>query len=165
MASFTIRSATEADGPAIAEVHHNALAKYYKFYAAFFARNPRETLPLSTANALKKPEFIFLVAVDDISGSILGFIRYQVIAGKAAAAALLDHNAATHEIDVSEAKEPPGPLSSSLFAPKEHMKELWDRFNEKQADMDACYEKAVNGAKHICKKPHRIIPPKRDKKM
>ncbi|KAL7788935.1 acyl-CoA N-acyltransferase [Trichoderma ceciliae] len=136
MAPVVIRPSTPADAVSVANIHYRALERYHEFYGAFFALGPRETLTRSTAAALQKPENVFLVAVDEGGlGEVVGFVRYAVEAGKVAAAAEKQDEAA-----------PAGPL---LYAVKEHMKELWEAFGKKQAEIDGCYERTLNGQKHI----------------
>ncbi|KND87265.1 hypothetical protein TOPH_08117 [Tolypocladium ophioglossoides CBS 100239] len=99
------------------------------------------------AAALDNPKFVFLVA--DEGGKVVGFVRYNVVEGKG------DKKAAAIG---SEA--PSGP---SLFAPKEHMKGLWERFNEREAEMDACYEKTTNGQRHYFVN-HLMVDPSHQRK-
>ncbi|KAM6479346.1 acyl-CoA N-acyltransferase [Trichoderma sp. SZMC 28011] len=138
MASVTIRPASPADAPAIAAVHYRAQEKYHGFYGAFFVHSPREILIQATARAIQKPENVYLVAVDGELNKVVGFVRYVVEEEKK---------------QEEEKKEEPAVVSEgagpSLFGVKEHLKGLWEEFNEKQVAMDGCYEKAADGKRHI----------------
>ncbi|KAL7907844.1 acyl-CoA N-acyltransferase [Trichoderma velutinum] len=144
MASVTIRPASPADAPAIADVHYRAQEKYHGFYGAFFVHSPRDILTQATARAVQKPENVYFVAVDEESKQVVGFVRYAVHGEKkeeeeeeaAAAAAVVSEGGAVEA----------GP---SLFGAKEHLKELWEEFDKKQVAMDGCYEKAADGKRHF----------------
>ncbi|OPB44906.1 hypothetical protein A0O28_0090440 [Trichoderma guizhouense] len=137
MASVTIRPASPADAPAIAAVHYRAQEKYHGFYGAFFVHSPRDILIQATARAIQKPENVYLVAVDEEEKKIVGFVRYVVEEEK---------KEQQEPAVVSEGEEAGPP---SLFGVKEHLKGLWEEFNEKQVAMDGCYEKAADGKRHI----------------
>lgn len=137
MASFILRPASPADAPAIADVHYRAMDKYHEFYAAFFALSPRDILEKLTAAAVQKPEIVYLVAVDE-AGRVVGFVRYTVEAEKKLEAEKKPEAAVSAEA---------GP---SPFAVKAHVKELWEEFEKKQVAMDGCYEKTMDGRRHIC---------------
>ncbi|KAM5345190.1 hypothetical protein ACJ41O_011052 [Fusarium nematophilum] len=122
----TIRPATVSDCAAISHVHYEALNPYHVFYAAFFRKHPRDLTPIATLNALNDPSVYFLVAED--AGEVVGFIRYKVNGG--------------FEDDTAQAPPP------SVWQVKEHMKQLWETFNERLPEMDALKEKTVNGQKH-----------------
>lgn len=139
MSSINIRAATAADGAAISHIHYEALKTYHDFYAAFLALHPRELLPAATGRALENPQFTFLVAEE--GGEVVGFARYTVVGGKG-------QDEGDKKVEGRGGETASGP---SLFAPKEHMKGLWERFNEREAEMDACYEKTTNGQRHYCK--------------
>lgn len=135
MSSITVRPATVADGPVISRIHYEALDTYNEFYAAFLQTHPRDMIPQLTKAALEKTENIFIVAEDAVSGDVVGFIRYLM------------------EDPAEEAKKSdnaPGPAAPSLFGCKKHLKELWDKVNEREDEMDACYEKALKGKRHAC---------------
>lgn len=140
MASVTIRPASPADAPAIAAVHYRAQEKYHGFYGAFFVHSPRDILIQATARAIQKPENVYLVAVDEESKEVVGFVRYVVEEEKKK-----DGEKQEEPALVSEEAGP------SLFGVKEHLKGLWEEFNEKQVAMDGCYEKAADGKRHICR--------------
>lgn len=140
MASITIRPASPADAPAIAAVHYRAQEKYHGFYGAFFVHSPRDILIQATARAVQKPENVYLVAVDEESNKVVGFVRYVVEEEK--------KEAKQEEAVVVSESEDAGP---SLFGVKEHLKGLWEEFNGKQVAMDGCYEKAADGKRHICR--------------
>lgn len=145
---IVIRPATEADADGIARVHHLALAQFDDFGAAWFERRPRDILPLSTRAALQAPKNRFLVATLPGSDAVVGFIRYHVVGATEPST-----DTATTTTDVPEVAEKPDPVAA-LFAIKEHMKELWERFaHPREDEMDACYEKAVDGRKHNCEDP------------
>jgi hypothetical protein len=143
MASIEIRPATAADAQAIAEIHYRALdTGLHEFYAAFFANHPRDILPRSTASALDDSSQTFLIAVDRSSGEPMGFIRYLLVEEE------------SKEKKPDETTEAPGvdppPPPQSLFAPKEHLKEVWARFNAREDEMEACYMSAAKGQRHNC---------------
>lgn len=140
MAAIKIRSATTADLDAISRIHYDALGAYHDFYAAFFKKHPREIVPESTRRAFAEPSFTFLVAEENTPNSpeiLLGFIRYGVVRSRI-------EDAAEEKIDAA-------PLQPSLFARKEHIEPIWEKFSEREKEMDACYEEAVAGQRHFCK--------------
>ncbi|KAL7782052.1 acyl-CoA N-acyltransferase [Trichoderma afarasin] len=141
MTSVTIRPASPADAPAIAAVHYRAQEKYHGFYGAFFVHSPRDILIQATARAIQKPENVYLVAVDEESKEVVGFVRYVVEEEKKQ-----QEEKQEEPVGVSEGEEAGPP---SLFGVKEHLKGLWEEFNEKQVAMDGCYEKAADGKRHI----------------
>lgn len=139
----TIRNATAADASAIAQVHYDALDAFHDFYAAFFQNHPRVTLKKSTQKALTNPENHFLIAETE-QGRIAGFVRYTV------------HESApsTQEVKEEITKDPePKATEPSLFAIKDHLKDLWDKFDRRQEEIETCYKKAANNEKHICEHP------------
>lgn len=136
MASIRIRPAVEADAHPIARVHDAALDAINDFYAAFFVSPPRDILALATEAALRKPGTSFLVAEDEGSGSVVGFIRYEM-----------------HEPISTSA---PAPVASDNPAPafwkiKPHMEGLWTKVNAREDEMDAMYETTVGGKRHARK--------------
>ncbi|KAF7552883.1 hypothetical protein G7Z17_g4062 [Cylindrodendrum hubeiense] len=143
MSSLTIRPATIADKDAIFSVHYEALPLYHEFYGALFRVHPRELLPMLTERALKNPTFVFLVA--EMEGSVVGFIRYSIVEEQSPDA--------THEKsegDITANKEVKSKKSSPpLIGPKEHLEEIWDRFNKRDVEMDASKEEAVKGQRHF----------------
>lgn len=159
MASVTIRPASPADAPAISSIHYKALARYHAFYGAFFALHPRDILAQSVPAALQKPENEFLVAADRASGAVVGFVRFAVEAEKEAEReaerkAEKEPVAAVDAEEKKEEKKEEAEAGPSLFAVKEHVKDLWEEFNQKQVEIDACYDKAADGRKHICWFPY-----------
>lgn len=138
MASVTIRPASPADAPAMAAVHYRAQEKYHGFYGAFFVHSPRDILTQATAKAVRKPENVYLVAVEEEEKKVVGFVRYVVEEEK-------------KEEEKQEEEEAVVDAGPSLFGVKEHLKELWEEFNKKQVAMDGCYEKAADGKRHVCK--------------
>jgi hypothetical protein len=144
METIKIRDATADDAAKIADIHYNAInQRLHVFYDAFFARNPRDILPLSTAAALKDPAQIFLVAENTSSGEMMGFIRYY-----------MEHDVVEEgkpTTSVGEAVDNQTNPVPSLFAPKEHLKALWTRFSAREDEIDTCYMDEAKGQKHICK--------------
>ncbi|KAL6799480.1 acyl-CoA N-acyltransferase [Trichoderma sp. SZMC 28013] len=136
MASVTIRPASPADAPAMAAVHYRAQEKYHGFYGAFFVHSPRDILTQATAKAVRKPENVYLVAVEEEEKKVVGFVRYVVEEEK-------------KEEEKQEEEEAVVDAGPSLFGVKEHLKELWEEFNKKQVAMDGCYEKAADGKRHV----------------
>ncbi|KAJ4311278.1 hypothetical protein N0V84_010523 [Fusarium piperis] len=129
MASITLRPATLADSDAISDVHYEALSRYHIFYAAFFQKHPRDIIRIADRGAIQDPGKTVVVAEE---GEIVGFIIYQI---------------ANPNSNKSEEDTRDGP-ALSISEPKEHLRELWGRFNERNAEMDACKEEAVKGQKH-----------------
>ena len=83
----------------------------------------------------------FLVAVDDATEKIVGFVRYNIENGSEDKA---------EEPKTSE--DPTKPAPATQFARKEHLEELWKKLSGPREDaMDACHEKAAEGKKHYCK--------------
>ncbi|KAL6821328.1 acyl-CoA N-acyltransferase [Trichoderma camerunense] len=156
MASVTIRPASPADAPAIAAVHYRAQEKYHGFYGAFFVHSPRDILIQATARAIQKLENVYLVAEEGGSNKVVGFVRYVVEEEKKKDREKQEEVA----VAVSEGEEAGPP---SLFGVKEHLKGLWEEFNEKQVAMDGCYEKAADGKRHIYVN-HLMIDPKYQRK-
>ncbi|UNI17904.1 hypothetical protein JDV02_004211 [Purpureocillium takamizusanense] len=135
-AAIVIRSATAADQDAIARIHYEALNAYHDFYAAFFRTHPRELLTQSTRRAFAETNFTFLVAEETtINGSeTVGFIRYKIVQARP--------DNAQDEKSV-ESSQP------SLLARKDHLEHIWERFTEREKEMDACYEAAATGKRHF----------------
>ena len=48
------------------------------------------------------------------------------------------------------------PEFANLFAPKEHVKELWEEFSTRDDEMDVCYEGMAKGQRHYCMCPYHI---------
>lgn len=138
MTTVQIRRATLADKDTIFRVHYEALATFHDFYAAFFKTNPRDSMPVATGTALKDPDNVFLVAEE--AGRVVGFIRYSLVGSDVKAG----EEVGGKEDDVKGAR-------FKLWEPKEHLVEMWKRLNERDVEMDACKEMAVNGKSHICK--------------
>ena len=141
MSAISTRRATIAEAAEIFNVHYAALAKYHECYAAFFETHPRDLLPSMTEKALRNPELIFLVAVDDTTGKVVGFVRYK-----------FENDPEDKAEEKKRSAESVEAAPVSPFTPKEHLKELWAKLNGpcKEA-MDACHEKAAEGKKHYCK--------------
>lgn len=138
MASIKLRSAQLGDAAGMADTHYRALDRYHEFYGAFFVLDPRDILAKSTPVALKKPENIILVAVDEESNDVVGIVKYTIEAEKTASTVTVDDPASV----------PSGP---SLTAVKEHLTELWTEFGKRRDEMDECYEKAADGKRHVCR--------------
>ncbi|KAM6519254.1 hypothetical protein FALCPG4_012900 [Fusarium falciforme] len=131
MSSITLRPATLADSDAISNIHYEALNRYHVFYAAFFQKHPRDIIRIADRRAIQDPGRTVVVAEVE-GGEIVGFIIYQIA----------NSNSNKSEDDTRDG--PPLPISE----PKEHLRELWDRFNERNAEMDKCKEEATKGQKH-----------------
>lgn len=145
-----IRRATAKDAEAISRVHYAALDHdhLHDFYGAFFAIHPRKLIPRATAAALENPVNNFLVALD--TDEVVGFIRWSIIPHARTQTIDSDGNAKEEqsraERGSQQCQSPP------LFAPKEHLKDLWHQFQyPREVEMDACYESAANGQRHVCK--------------
>jgi hypothetical protein len=145
MNAIEIRPGVPADADAIGRIHHDALDPYQALYIAFFSNHPRDILPKSSLIALQKPDQKVLVAFDVVTKEVVGFIRYE-IADK--------DNGESKESQANEQTDERclQPLQQ-LFAPKMHLKDLWDRFSKRDDEMDACYEKEIEGKRHICTCP------------
>src|SRR5262245_22452426 len=112
MNTVKIQQATENDSAAIARIHYRALEKYHIFYAAFFAKHPRDFIPLSTESALRNPKNRFLTAVDETTKQVVGFIQYQVIE---------ETSSLPTKKSLPEPPTNPASSSQSLFRPKGHL--------------------------------------------
>lgn len=134
-----IRHATAADAESIARIHYEALQLYHDFYAAFLAVHPRISLPKSTAQALANPKASFLVAQSNHTLEILGFIRYRV-----------ENPSATSAEAEVPADTPTETTGASLFAAKNHLKDLWERLQGTEAPINECYEQMSKGETHAC---------------
>ncbi|RSL43766.1 hypothetical protein CEP53_011551 [Fusarium sp. AF-6] len=132
MSSITLRPATLADSAAISNIHYEALNKYHVFYAAFFQKHPRDIIRIADTGAIQDPGRTVVVAEEEGGGEIVGFIIYQI---------------ANSNSNKSEEDTRDGPVLSSS-EPKEHLRELWNRFNERNVEMDKVKEEAVKGQKH-----------------
>ncbi|KAM6518712.1 hypothetical protein FSOLCH5_007473 [Fusarium solani] len=130
MSSITLRPATLTDSDAISNIHYEALNRYHVFYAAFFQKHPRDIIRIADRGAIQDPGRTVVVAEE--GGEIVGFIIYQI---------------ANSNSNKSEEDTRDGP-PLSISEPKEHLRELWDRFNERNAEMDKCKEEAIKGQKH-----------------
>ncbi|RTE74849.1 hypothetical protein BHE90_010711 [Fusarium euwallaceae] len=132
MSSITLRPATLADSAAISNIHYEALNRYHVFYAAFFQKHPRDIIRIADSGAIQDPGRTVVVAEEEGGGEIVGFIIYQI---------------ANSNSNKSEEDTRDGPVLS-ISEPKEHLRELWDRFNERNVEMDAIKEEAVKGQKY-----------------
>lgn len=141
MSAISIRLATIADAKEISDIHYAALDRYHECYAAFFKTHPRDLLPLMTNKALRNPKMTFLAAVDNTTGKIVGFVRYNI------------ENDSEDKVEEPKTGENPiEPAPTAPFARKEHLEELWKQLSGPREDaMDACREKAAEGKKHYCK--------------
>jgi ribosomal protein S18 acetylase RimI-like enzyme len=142
MGQIELRPATAGDADAIARIHYYALEEFQEIYIAFWVNHPRDILPESTRKALQDPSQTFLVAADAASGEVLGFVRYYI--AEEAGGEVKDVQA------VGNSDEQGAQSLKALFAPKKHLKELWERFNERDDEMDACQENTLKGCRHIC---------------
>ncbi|RSM06280.1 hypothetical protein CDV31_009217 [Fusarium ambrosium] len=132
MSSITLRPATLADSAAISNIHYEALNRYHVFYAAFFQKHPRDIIRIADSGAIQDPGRTVVVAEEEGGGEIVGFIIYQI---------------ANSNSNKSEEDTRDGPVLS-ISEPKEHLRELWDRFNERNVEMDAIKEEAIKGQKY-----------------
>ncbi|RSL71461.1 hypothetical protein CEP54_001370 [Fusarium duplospermum] len=135
MSSITLRPATLTDSTAISNIHYEALNKYHIFYAAFFQKHPCDIIRIADSGAIQDPGRTVVVAEE--GGEIVGFIIYQ---------------SANSNSNKSEEDTRDGPVLS-ISEPKENLRELWNRFNERNVEMDAIKEKAIKGQKHYGKFP------------
>ncbi|EED15655.1 conserved hypothetical protein [Talaromyces stipitatus ATCC 10500] len=149
MKDIKVRPATVEDATSISQIHYEALGKFHKFYSGFLANNPREIIPITTATALKDPKSAFLVAVDTATDRIVGFIRYWIVKEEKNEAEM---TAKKSQLDRSQ------PEFTNLFAPKEHVKKLYEEFSVRDDEMDACYEEVAKGQRHYYIK-HLMIDP------
>ena len=139
MEAIEIRESTVEDLSAITRIHYAALSEQsHEFYGEFFALEPREVLVQSTTKGLSQPDQKFLVASDKSSGEMVGYIRYFIEPAKTTE---VPEEAENHENEPSQ----PGP---ALFLSKEHFKELWERFCQREDEMEACYVDAAKGQRH-----------------
>ena len=145
MATITIRPATLDDLLAINRIHYDALDKFHDFYGAVFALHPRELLPRLNARAMRIPNQIFLVAVEG-QDDVAGFLRYQLVDAKGE----VEGEGQPHDGGVVESL-------GALAKPKEHLADLWERFSERDAGMDKCYEKAAGGRRHACERTRSVM--------
>ncbi|KAK2006271.1 acyl-CoA N-acyltransferase [Colletotrichum eremochloae] len=154
-----IRAAQPSDADAISHVHNEALKQFHEFYQAFYEHPIEQIIQANTKSVMQNPQNQCYVAVDDLD-TVVGFIRYHVVDATESS----DANT-TVGVQV-EAHEAPGVTTpaSNLFAIKNHMQELWERFSHPREDeMDVCYEKAVNGQKHNYIK-HVMVDPRYQRK-
>ncbi|KAJ6437739.1 GNAT family acetyltransferase [Purpureocillium lavendulum] len=162
--AIATRVATAADQDAISRIHYAALGAYHEFYAAFFKMHPRELVPEATARAMADPKFTFLVAEEQQETSedrpeVVGFIRYNLVPEAAAATTAIGDDAAAEDAQgpaVGDAEADATAQPPSLFARKAHVEAIWERFSEREKEMDACYEAAAAGKRHFCE---FMLPP------
>lgn len=129
------RPATEQDAGGIAAVHYDALARYSGFYRALYSTNLGDALNGLTKYALERGRSIFRVAVDDSTQQVVGFIRYDI------------RDPAQSEPEVRP------PAWVPVVEPKEHLKDIWERFNCREDEQDAVYAQTSEGRKHACELP------------
>jgi hypothetical protein len=156
---MTIRPATIADADGIAKAHTEALERFHDFYSLFFKEDPRSIIPRNTRKVLRDPAINFTVAVvasAENGGAevVAGFIRWAQEEPSEQEQQTETLPPAPFGTDTSGINEPnlqeAGQLP--LFAVKTHMEELWNEFRQPREDeMDACYEQAAEGRKHLCK--------------
>ncbi|KAH8695505.1 acyl-CoA N-acyltransferase [Talaromyces proteolyticus] len=163
--TIEIRQATAYDIIPISQIHYRALERYHEFYAAFLATHPRDILPKSTESALKTPDNIFLVAADSVTGKVVGFTRYYIVPEEKEKEedrrkAL---SSATPSAEATQAQSKPQVQVSSLYASKSHVKDIWDRFSERDDEMEAVYTGEVKGQRHLYVK-HLMIDPAHQRK-
>ncbi len=115
-----------------------------------FALHPRDILPKATTAAFQAPENKFLVARDISSSEVIGFVRYHVVE---------ESSGASEEPEQGENEGGATQPTPSLFASKDHLKELWARFNLRDDDIDACYNNAAKGQRHVCEYFHLAFSP------
>lgn len=152
MSAPKIRLATLADKDAIFHVHYQALMQHHDFYGALFKTHPRELLPMLTERALKNPTFVYLAA--ELEGSVVGFIRYSIVEAQ-------DPDAAEKKAEgenIAKDKDNQKPPRPPLISPKDHLKDIWDRFNKRDDEMDACKQEAVKGQRHYCRSHLKSCP-------
>lgn len=147
MENINIRPATIKDAPSISQIQYQALEKFHSFYSGFLATHPRYILPITTKTAISNPKNFFLVAVDAATDEVVGFVRYAIVPEKRPEEEKVEEQEkedATSQLDRSQ------PEFANLFAPKEHVKELWEEFSTRDDEMDACYEGVAKGQRHYC---------------
>ncbi|KUL86960.1 hypothetical protein ZTR_05763 [Talaromyces verruculosus] len=156
MGSIYIRPATIEDAASVSQIQYEALDKFHNFYSGFLATHPRNILPITTKTAINNPKNIFLVAVDAATDEVVGFVRYAIVPEKQPEeeneAKEKEKEDAKSQLDRSQ------PEFANLFAPKEHVKGLWEEFSTRDDEMDACYERVAKGQKHYYIK-HLMISP------
>lgn len=148
MENIYIRQASIEDAPAIAQIQYEALEKFHNFYNGFLATHPRDILPITTKTALNNPKNIFLVAVDAATDEVVGFVRYAIVPEKQPEGKKQEEE--KEKEDAKSQLDRSQPEFANLFAPKEHVKELWEEFSARDDEMDACYEGVAKGQKHYC---------------
>lgn len=147
MENINIRPATIDDAPFISQIQYDALEKFHNFYSGFLSTHPRDILPITTKTAINNPKNIFLVAVDAATGEVVGFVRYAIVSEKQPEEA----NKVEEKENVKSQLDRSQPAFASIYAPKEHVKELWEEFSTRDDEMDACYEGVAKGQKHYCR--------------
>jgi hypothetical protein len=138
MTSFKIRPATNADAPAIARAHDNALSHLNDLYAAFFAMPIREALLAATEAGIKKDTV--WVAEHVGTGAVAGFLRHVIIPAA--------EPGSQQEDKGTESQEQAAP---SPWARKKHLEEVWQDLNARWDEMEACEKAAVKGQRYACK--------------
>ncbi|KAK2064031.1 acyl-CoA N-acyltransferase [Colletotrichum caudatum] len=154
-----IRPAQSSDADAIGNVHNRALNRFHEFYQAFYKHPIEQIIQANTKSVLQNPQNQCYVAVDELD-TVVGFIRYYVVEATKSKEVSTTVGA---EVEVHETPGVTTP-ASNLFAIKNHIQELWERFSHPREDeMDVCYEKAMDGRKHNYIK-HVMVDPKYQRK-
>lgn len=151
MENIYIRPATIEDALSISQIQYEALKQFHNFYSGFLATHPRDILPITTKTAISNPKNIFLVAVDAATDEVVGFVRYAIVPEKQAEEEKIEKE--EEKEDAKSQLDRSQPEFVNLFAPKEHVKELWEEFSTRDDEMDACYEGVAKGQKHYCTVP------------
>jgi hypothetical protein len=149
--NINIRLATLGDAPSISGIQYQALEKFHSFYSGFLATHPRDILPITTKTAINNPKNIFLVAVDAATDEVVGFVRYAIVPEKQPEEEEKEKEREQEKEDAKSQLDRSQPEFANLFAPKEHVKELWEEFSTRDDEMDTCYEGVAKGQKHYCK--------------
>jgi hypothetical protein len=148
MENINIRPATIEDAPVLSEIQYQALEKFHEFYSGFLSTHPRDILPITTKTAINNPKNIFLVAVDAATDEVVGFVRYGIVPEKQPE--VEKEKEQEKKEDAKSQLDRSQPVFANLYAPKEHVKGLWEEFSTRDDEMDACYEGVAKGQRHYC---------------